>query len=46
MGYGKKAARKIDEKLTGASPVHIMIEWKAGESLYSQRTLDVIGQIA
>jgi uncharacterized protein len=38
------ATGRIDEKLTGASPVHIMIEWKAGESLYSQRTLDVIAK--
>ena len=31
------ATGRIDEKLTGASPVHIMIEWKTGESLYSRQ---------
>ena len=31
------ATGRIDEKLTGANPVHIMIEWKTGEWLYSRR---------
>jgi predicted RND superfamily exporter protein len=36
------ATGRIDEKLTGANPVHIMIEWKTGESLYSSRPMEVI----
>ena len=31
------ATGRIDEKLTGANPVHIMIEWKTGRALYSRR---------
>lgn len=38
------ATGRLDEKLTGASPVHIMIEWKDGQSLFAPRTLDVIGK--
>jgi uncharacterized protein len=38
------ATGRIDEKLTGASPVHIMIEWKTGESLYSDKPLEVIAK--
>jgi predicted RND superfamily exporter protein len=36
------ATGRLDEKLTGASPVHIMIEWKGGQSLFAPRTLEVI----
>ncbi|MGI9385384.1 MAG: efflux RND transporter permease subunit [Methyloligellaceae bacterium] len=36
------ATGRLDEKLTGANPVHIMIEWKDGQSLYSAPVLDVI----
>ncbi len=38
------ATGRIDEKLTGANPVHIMIEWKTGEDLFSPRPLDVIAR--
>jgi predicted RND superfamily exporter protein len=38
------ATGRIDEKLTGASPVHIMIEWKTGEPLYSDKPLEVIAK--
>jgi len=38
------ATGRLDEKLTGASPVHIMVEWKTGESLYSERPLAVIAK--
>jgi predicted RND superfamily exporter protein len=38
------ATGRLDEKLTGASPVHIMIEWKTGESLYSEKPLAVIAK--
>ena len=31
------ATAQIDQKLTGANPVHVMIEWKHGQSLYAPR---------
>ena len=37
-----KATAKIDQKLTGANPVHIMIEFPKGAGLYDQASLDVI----
>ncbi|HWK40070.1 MAG TPA: MMPL family transporter [Hyphomicrobium sp.] len=39
------ATGRIDQKLTGANPVHVMIEWKDGTPLYSPQTLAVIGQV-
>ncbi len=38
------ATNQLDTKLTGANPVHIMIQWKDGRSLYDPATLDVIAQ--
>ncbi len=38
------ATGRIDEKLTGANPVHIMIEWSTGESLFSDKPLAVIAK--
>ena len=38
------ATGRIDEKLTGANPVHIMIEWKTGEGLFTPRPLEVIAK--
>jgi uncharacterized protein len=38
------ASAQIDEKLTGANPVHVMIEWRHGQSLYGPRTLQVIAE--
>ena len=38
------ATGQLDQKLTGANPVHIMIEWKGGQDLYSRKVLDVIKQ--
>jgi predicted RND superfamily exporter protein len=38
------ATGRIDEKLTGANPVHIMIEWKTGEGLFSPRPVEVIAK--
>jgi predicted RND superfamily exporter protein len=35
---------RLDQKLTGANPVHIMIQWKDGRSLYDPATLKVIGE--
>jgi len=36
------ATSRLDQKLTGANPVHIMIQWKGGQSLYDDKTLAVI----
>ncbi|MEM8975557.1 MAG: MMPL family transporter [Pseudomonadota bacterium] len=36
------ATARLDQKLTGANPVHVMIEWKDGQSLYDPKTLEVI----
>src|SRR5690606_41851749 len=35
------ATDRSDEKLTGANPVHVMIEWNGGQSLYDSRTFEV-----
>ncbi len=37
-----KASAKIDEKLTGANPVHIMIELPNGAGLYDPKSIAVI----
>jgi hydrophobe/amphiphile efflux-3 (HAE3) family protein len=39
------ATSRIDQKLTGANPVHVMIEWSDGTPLYSPKALDVISQV-
>ena len=36
------ATERIDQKLTGANPVHIMIEWKTGKSIYAPGPLQAI----
>jgi len=36
------ATGSLDRKLTGANPVHVMIQWKSGASLYAPDTLSVI----
>jgi len=38
------ATGRIDTKLTGANPFHVMIRWKNGASLYDPATLKVIEQ--
>jgi predicted RND superfamily exporter protein len=38
------ATARIDQKLTGANPVHIMIEWTSGASLYSAGPMGVIAK--
>jgi uncharacterized protein len=38
------ATDRIDQKLTGANPVHVMIEWKTGEGLFTPRPLEVIAR--
>jgi uncharacterized protein len=32
----------IDKKLTGANPVHIMIEWQGDRSIYDPKTIEVV----
>jgi predicted RND superfamily exporter protein len=39
------ATSRIDQKLTGANPVHVMIEWNDGASLFSPVPLEVIGKV-
>ncbi len=39
------SAERIDKKLTGANPIHVMIEWPKSESLYSTKTLNIISQV-
>jgi uncharacterized protein len=38
------ATARIDQKLTGANPVHIMVEWTDGSSLFSAGPMEVIAQ--
>lgn len=38
------ATGQIDEKLTGANPVHVMIEWKDGRPLYSEAVMGVVAE--
>ena len=37
------ATGRLDQKLTGASPVHVMVQWREGASLYDPATLKAIG---
>ncbi len=36
------ATERLDTKLTGANPVHVMIRWTGGQSLYDEKTLAAI----
>ena len=36
------ATDRLDSKLTGANPVHVMIRWHGPQGIYDQRSLDVI----
>ena len=38
------ASGRLDQKLTGASPVHVMIKWANGASLYDPSSLAVIAE--
>lgn len=40
-----EANRRLDEKLTGAKPVHVLIEFPKNSSLYAPATLDLISQV-
>jgi predicted RND superfamily exporter protein len=39
------ASGRLDAKLTGANPIHILVEFPAGRSLYDPATLDTIAQV-
>ncbi|GBE44022.1 multidrug efflux protein [bacterium BMS3Bbin10] len=39
------ATSRLDKKLTGANPIHVMIEWKDGRSLYSPEVLAAITDV-
>ncbi|HYB06451.1 MAG TPA: MMPL family transporter, partial [Methyloceanibacter sp.] len=39
------ASAQLDEKLTGANPLHIMVDWPKDKSLYDPEVLKVIGDI-
>ncbi len=39
------ASAQLDEKLTGANPLHVMVDWPKGKSLYDPDVLKVIGEI-
>jgi predicted RND superfamily exporter protein len=39
------ATSRIDKKLTGANPVHVMVEWSDGTPLFSPVPLEVIGKV-
>ncbi len=36
------ATDRLDQKLTGANPVHVMIKWDGGQSLFDDKTLSTI----
>ncbi len=38
------ATSRLDQKLTGANPVHVMIRWEGAQGLYDAATLDVIAK--
>jgi hypothetical protein len=38
------ATGKLDQKLTGANPVHVMIRWEGSQKLFEPATLDVIAR--
>lgn len=39
------ASTRLDKKLTGASPLEVMVEWPAGRSLYDDEVIEVIGAV-
>ncbi|MCB1546730.1 MAG: MMPL family transporter [Hyphomicrobiaceae bacterium] len=39
------ATDRLDKKLTGANPVHVMVEWPADKTLYSEEILKLIGEV-
>jgi len=39
------ASAQLDEKLTGANPLHVMVDWPQGKTLYDRDVLHVIGEV-
>lgn len=39
------ASAELDQKLTGANPLHVMVDWPQGKSLYDTEVLEVLGEI-
>jgi len=39
------ASEQLDEKLTGANPLHVMIDWPQGKTLYDLDVLKTIGEV-
>ncbi len=39
------ASAQLDEKLTGANPLHVMVDWPPGKTLYDPEVLQVLGDI-
>jgi predicted RND superfamily exporter protein len=39
------ASAQLDEKLTGANPVHVMVDWPPGKTLYDVDVLKLIGDV-
>ena len=39
------ASAELDEKLTGANPLHVMVDWPQGKSLYDPDVLNVLAEI-
>ncbi len=39
------ASAQLDEKLTGANPLHVMVDWPQGKTLYDPEVLKVLGDI-
>jgi predicted RND superfamily exporter protein len=39
------ASEQLDEKLTGANPLHVMVDWPQGKTLYDLDVLKVIGDV-
>ncbi len=39
------ASSRLDAKLTGANPVHVLLEFPKGASLYTPETLDAIAEV-
>jgi uncharacterized protein len=39
------ASEQLDEKLTGANPLHVMVDWPQGKTLYGTDVLKVIAEV-
>ena len=39
------ATGRLDQKLTGANPIHVMVQWSKNHSLYDPATIETIGAV-